>query len=160
MKIINCFAAAALVVGSTMLPISSTVANAATPTSTEIDAAAKQLGASYDSNYAAKDADAMSKLYAEDGTLVSPGGKVIHGRAALKNYYEQRFASGAQKHHITVGSTGSTGNGGFSIADFSVEVPSKKGDIRTERGHILAVFTKDVDGWHFLAVEPSVAPNE
>jgi uncharacterized protein (TIGR02246 family) len=133
-------------------------AHAAQPSQQEVSSAAARLGQLYDSNYAAKNANAMAQLYAEDGTLVSPGGKIITGRAALREYYEQRFGSGAKEHHIHVIEAGAQGNGGFSIADFSVQVPSGDGTFHQESGHIMAVYVKSADGWHFRAVEPSTVP--
>ncbi|MCA8251455.1 nuclear transport factor 2 family protein [Burkholderia multivorans] len=130
------------------------------PSAEEARAAAVQLGAMYDSNYQKKNAEAMAELYAEDGTLVSPGGKIIKGRAALKDYYEKRFASGAKQHHIHVLDAGAQGSGGFSISDFTVEVPKGDGSFKQESGHIIAVFLRDDSGWHLRAVEPSVAAHE
>jgi uncharacterized protein (TIGR02246 family) len=130
------------------------------PSQQEAQSAAARLGQLYDSNYAARNADAMAQLYAEDGTLVSPAGKLIKGRAALRQYYEERFGSGAKEHHIHVIDANAQGNGGFSIAEFSVQVPKGDGTFRQETGHIMAVYAKDSDGWHFRAVEPSVAPKE
>ncbi|WP_220444893.1 SgcJ/EcaC family oxidoreductase [Paraburkholderia sp. DHOC27] len=140
--------------------IPSANASASHPSSQEARAAAAKLGQLYDSNYAAKNADAMAQLYAEDGTLVSPAGKLIKGRPALRQYYEARFSSGAKEHHIHVIDANAQGNGGFSIAEFSVQVPQGDGTFRQESGHIMAVYVKDSDGWHFRAVEPSVAPKE
>jgi uncharacterized protein (TIGR02246 family) len=125
------------------------------PSLQEAQAAAAKLGQLYDSNYASKNADAMAHLYAEDGVLVSPGGKIIKGRAALRQYYEQRFSSGAKDHHIHVIDANVQGDGGFSIAEFSVDVPKGDGSFRQESGHIIAVYQKGDDGWHFRAVEPS-----
>jgi uncharacterized protein (TIGR02246 family) len=126
----------------------------------EARSAAEKLGQLYDSNYAARNADAMAHLYAEDGVLVSPAGKIIKGRAALKQYYEQRFSSGAKGHHIHVIDANAQGNGGFSISEFSVNVPNGDGTFRQEGGHIIAVFEKDDDGWHFRAVEPSTVAKD
>jgi uncharacterized protein (TIGR02246 family) len=134
--------------------------SASQPSLQEARSAAAQLGQLYDSNYAAKNADAMAQLYSEDGTLVSPAGKLIKGRPALRQYYEKRFSSGAKEHHIHVIEASVQGNGGFSIADFSVEVPKGDGTFRQETGHIIAVYVKDSDGWHFRAVEPSVVAKE
>jgi uncharacterized protein (TIGR02246 family) len=145
---------------ATFVLAGSTFAHAAQPSQQEAQSAATRLGQLYDSNYAAKDADAMAQLYAEDGTLVSPGGKLITGRAALKQYYEQRFGSGAKEHHIHVIDANAQGNGGFSIADFSVQVPKGDGTYREESGHIMAIYVKSSNGWHFRAVEPSVPPKE
>jgi uncharacterized protein (TIGR02246 family) len=135
-------------------------AKASLPSQQDAESAAAKLGQLYDSNYAAKNADAMAQLYAEDGMLVSPAGKVIKGRAALKDYYEKRFGSGAKEHHIHVVDADAQGNGGFSIAEFSVQVPKGDGTFRQESGHIVAVYVKSSDGWHFRAVEPSVAAKD
>lgn len=129
----------------------------AAPSQDDVTKAAIELAHQYDSNYAVKNADAMASLYTEDGTLVSPGGTVIKGHAALKKYYEGRFASGAKEHHIKVQSAETQGDGGFSISDFTVEAPKKDGSFHKESGHILAVIAKDASGWRFRAVEPSVA---
>ena len=147
---------AALFTGSTLACAATSDANASEPSSQEAQSAAAQLGQLYDSNYAARNADAMAQLYAEDGMLVSPAGKIVKGRAALKEYYEKRFSSGAKEHHIHVIEASAQGNGGFSIADFSVQVPKGDGTFRQESGQIMAVYVKESDGWHFRAVEPSV----
>jgi uncharacterized protein (TIGR02246 family) len=147
---------AALFIGNTLACAATSNANATEPSSQEAQSAAAQLGHLYDTNYAAKNADAMAQLYAEDGMLVSPAGKIIKGRAALKEYYEKRFGSGAKEHHIHVIDASAQGDGGFSVAEFSVQVPKGDGTFRQESGHIMAVYVKEGDGWHFRAVEPSV----
>jgi uncharacterized protein (TIGR02246 family) len=151
---------AALFTGSAPAFAATSDATASQPSLQEAQSAAATLGQLYDSNYAARNADAMAQLYAEDGVLVSPGGKIIKGRTALKQYYEQRFSSGAKDHHIHVIDANAQGNGGFSIAEFSVEVPKGDGTFRQESGHIIAVYEKDGDGWHFRAVEPSTVAKE
>jgi uncharacterized protein (TIGR02246 family) len=150
------FLLATLFIGNTLASAATSDANAPEPSSQDVQSAAAQLGHLYDTNYAAKNADAMAQLYAEDGMLVSPAGKIIKGRAALKEYYEKRFGSGAKEHQIHVIDASAQGNGGFSIADFSVQVPKGDGTFRLESGHIMAVYVKESDGWHFRAVEPSV----
>lgn len=149
-------AALLFLIGNTPAFAATSDVSASQPSLQEAQSAAAKLGQLYDSNYAAKNADAMAQLYSEDGTLVSPAGKLIKGRAALRQYYEKRFSSGAKEHHIHVIEASVQGNGGFSIADFSVEVPKGDGTFRQETGHIIAVYVKDSDGWHFRAVEPSV----
>jgi len=151
---------AAFFAASTLACAATPDANASLPTSQEAQSAAAKLGQLYDSNYAAKNADAMAQLYAEDGVLVSPAGKIVKGRAALRQYYEQRFSSGAKQHHIHVIDAQPQGDGGFSVAEFSVEVPKGDGTFRQERGHIVAVYVKESDGWHFRAVEPSTVAKD
>jgi ketosteroid isomerase-like protein len=113
-------------------------------------AAAKGLAAQYDSNYAAKDAEAMSRLYTEDGILVSPSGTIIRGRGALVEYYKNRFASGAHDHHLTVTDAHMEAGAGFAISHFSVMSPNQV------EGNLVAIYRHTPDGWHLRLVEPSI----
>jgi uncharacterized protein (TIGR02246 family) len=124
--------------------------------------AAVALGHDYDDFYSKKDVTGMASLYAIDGELVSPGGKIIKGRDALESYYRARFASGATGHKITIQETHRVGESGYSIATFSVSVPNTghPSEHHVENGHIAAVYTHDVTGWHFGLVQPSVTPTE
>jgi ketosteroid isomerase-like protein len=130
------------------------------PSSSTLQDAAVQLGHDYDNLYRAKDAAAMANLYSANGELVSPGGKLITGHDALQEYYRQRFASGAFGHKITVLETHPLGDAGYSIANFSVSVPTKgkPNSTHQEQGHITAVYVHDSAGWHFALVQPSVTP--
>ena len=119
-------------------------------------AAAKALAAQYDGNYAAKDADAMGRLYTEDGILASPSGKIIRGRQALVDYYKKRFASGAHDHHLSVIDAHVESGSGFAISHFSVQSPDAKGDTQTVEGNLVAIYRHMPDGWHLRLVEPSI----
>lgn len=135
---------------------SSSTAYAADVDQTELMNAAVTLGHGYDSSYAAKNPDAMAALYATDGVLVSPSGPLVRGQKALHDYYVDRFKSGAQGHKITVKEVHVTGSGGYSIADFSVNVPGKNGTLHKESGSLVAIYQHDANGWHLSLVEPSV----
>lgn len=134
----------------------------AIPPKATLQEAAVELGRRYDSDYRQKDVAGMAGLYAPDGELVSPGGKVIIGKSALEAYYRQRFASGATDHRITVDETHPVGDTGYSVSTFSVSVPGPgdSPDHHTERGHIAAVYAHDATGWHFALVQPGVTPTE
>ncbi len=131
-------------------------AQAAAVTEAELLRAATDLGHRYDARYAAKDAMGMAALYAPDGVLVSPGGAIIRGRDALKAYYVKRFASGAYGHAIKVVEVHVQGDGGYGIAEFSVNAPRANGQVRQERGHLVSVYRHDPDGWHLQLVVPSL----
>jgi uncharacterized protein (TIGR02246 family) len=140
-----------LLAASSIVPV-----RAAEVSEAELTQAAKDLGARYDANYAKKDAEAMAMLYATDGILVSPAGPIIHGREALKAYYTKRFASGAKGHAIKVVEVHVQGDGGFSLAEFSVAAPKGADGNKEVKGTIAAIYRHDADGWHFSLVEPSV----
>ena len=131
-------------------------ASAAAIQEAELMGAATDLAHRYDTNYAAKDPAAMAALYAPDGVLVSPAGPIVRGHEALLAYYTKRFASGAFGHAIKVGEVHVQGEGGYSLATFSVTVPRPTGELREEHGNIVAVYQRDADGWHMRLVEPSV----
>jgi uncharacterized protein (TIGR02246 family) len=130
---------------------------AANITQDELMKAATSLGHQYDSNYAAKSPEGMAALFEKDGVLVSPDGPEVRGQAALLDYYRKRFASGATGHHIDIREVHVQGNGGYSIASFSVNAPGAGGQSHEEKGSIVAVYQRDRDGWHMRLVEPSVA---
>jgi len=133
-----------------------TFAFAAPVTDDELLKAATDLGHRYDSNYASKNPEAMAALYENDGLLVSPAGPLVKGREALVDYYRKRFASGATGHHITVQEVHVQGDGGYSVASFSVNVKQPDGKTHVEKGKIVGVYQKDSDGWHMRLVQPSV----
>src|SRR5579859_4297793 len=108
--------------------------------------AAKALAAQYDANYAVQDAEAMAKLYTEDGILVSPSGTIIRGRGALVEYYKKRFASGAHDHHLTVTDAHMEAGAGFAISHFSVMSPNPV------EGNLVAIYRHTPDGWHLRLV--------
>jgi uncharacterized protein (TIGR02246 family) len=124
--------------------------------------AAVALAHDYDELYGRKDVTGMADLYAPDGELVSPGGKIIHGRTELEAYYRARFASGATGHKIDILESHGLGDAGYSVADFSVSVPTgdHSSQQHREHGHIAAVYAHDTTGWHFALVQPSTTPEE
>lgn len=133
---------------------------AAVSQQTSLQDAAVQLGHRYDALYRLKDAVGMAGLYAPDGELVSPAGKLIKGREALVTYYRKRFESGAFGHKIVVLEFHAIGNSGYSVSDFSVQAPvaGQPSKSHLEEGHIAAIYAHDQTGWHFALVEPSVTP--
>ncbi len=149
----------ALAVFIALFSVSTGSAFAAGVTETELMRAATDLGHQYDSYYAAKDPDGMASVYAGDGVLVSPAGPIVRGRAAIRDYYVRRFASGARGHAIKVLEVHVQGDGGYGINSFSVNVPGPSGSLHEEHGTIVAIYRHDADGWHMGLVGPSVAPN-
>ena len=139
-----------------MLGAAAAPALAAEVSEAELMQAATELGQRYDANYAAKNPVGMAELYATDGVLVSPSGPIVRGREALQAYYTKRFASGAQGHAIKVLEVHVQGDGGFGLAQFSVNVPRAGGQHQEVQGSILAIYHRDPDGWHMRMMEPSV----
>ena len=153
MKQVSAVALFAVLSGFSCSPVS-----AAGVTDAELLQAATELAHQYDTHYAAKDADGMASVYASDGELISPAGPIVRGRAALKDYYIKRFASGARGHAIKVQEVHVMGDGGYGINQFSVTVPGPGGSFHEEHGTIVALYRHDPDGWHMALVAPSVPP--
>src|ERR1700753_2978499 len=149
----------AIVLVTALFGIANSHAFAASVTDAELMQAATELGHQYDSHYAAKDPDGMASVYAADGVLISPAGPIVRGRAALRDYYVKRFASGARGHAIKVLEVHVQGNGGYGINSFSVNVRGSDGSLHEEHGTIVAVYRHDPDGWHMGLVGPNVAKN-
>jgi uncharacterized protein (TIGR02246 family) len=148
-----------LVVFAALFSVSNGAALADGLTETELMRAATDLGHQYDLHYAAKDPDGMASVYAADGVLISPAGPIVRGRAAIRDYYVKRFASGAQGHAIKVLEVHIQGDGGYGVNSFSVNVPGPGGSLHEEHGTIVAIYRHDPDGWHMGLVGPSVAPS-
>ena len=127
---------------------------------TELDLmqAATELGQRYDANYNDKNPAGMAALYSADGVLLSPAGPMVRGREALKAYYAERFASGAHGHAIKVVEVHVQGDGGYGIAQFSVDAPEAGGGLHEVSGRIVTIYQRDADGWHMHLVAPGVAP--
>jgi uncharacterized protein (TIGR02246 family) len=121
---------------------------------------AVDLARQYDANYAAANADGMAHVYAADGILVSPSGKIVRGRANLKTYYVARFAAGAKNHAITVTEVHVQGDGGYGLCKFAVTVRNHDGTERREEGNLVAVYKHAADGWHLALVIPSALPGK
>jgi len=122
----------------------------------DISNAAKALAAQYDAAYEARDAEAMGRLYTEDGILVAPSGTIHRGRGALIEYYKKRFASGARGHHLSVIDAHAEAGAGFAILHFAVQSPNAKGALHSVEGNLVAIYRHTPDGWHLRLVEPSI----
>jgi ketosteroid isomerase-like protein len=83
---------------------------------------------------------------------------MVRGREALKTYYTERFASGARGHAIKVVEVHVHGDGGYGIAQFSVDAPQANGGVREVTGRIVTVYQRDADGWRMRLVDAKEAP--
>jgi len=120
--------------------------------------AATELAKQYDTYYAAKDPDGMTKVYASDAILISPSGAVVRGTGGLKPYYQKRFASGAKDHATTITEVHVQGDGGYGIGHFAVTVPGPDGKDLRELGNLATVYQHEADGWHIKLLVPSTLP--
>jgi uncharacterized protein (TIGR02246 family) len=150
MKRFYTYSLLALLVGAAAAP-----ALAADVTESELVQAATELGRQYDANYNDKNPAAMAALYSLDGALLPPSGPIVRGREALATYYAQRFASGARGHAIKVVEVHVQGNGGYSVAQFSVMAPGANGGLHEVDGRIVAVYQRDRDGWRIRLLDAS-----
>jgi uncharacterized protein (TIGR02246 family) len=149
-----------LCAGLLLSPVMVTQAGAADLTQESLQKIATDLARQYDANYAAKNADGMTHVYASNAVLVSPSGKVVRGRAELKAYYTARFASGATNHKTTINEVHLQGDGGYGVGTFAVIVPGTDGKEQREEGNIVAVYMHSTDGWHLALVIRSTPPHK
>lgn len=141
-----------------LLIVAATVpAWAADLTEQDLMRAATELGRQYDANYNARNAAGMAGLYAPDGVFVSPG-PVVRGTAALRTYYQSRFALGATGHQTKIVEVHVQGDGGYGVGQFAVSVPAPGGAVREMHGNLAVVYHYGADGWHLRLVAASVPP--
>ena len=76
--------------------------------------------------YATLDADRVGQIYAEDALLLPPGGKILRGRAAIRDHYKQGFDSDRERGH--------TSRITFELVDRLVS-----GDVRNDYGYYTIV---------------------
>lgn len=148
-----------LCAGLLLSAVAVTQASAADLTQDSLRKIATDLASRYDANYAAKNADGMTHVYADNAILISPSGKVVRGSAELKAYYIARFASGAKDHKTTISEVHMQGDGGYGIGTFAVTVAGPDGKEHREEGNLLTVYMHAADGWHLALVIPNAPPH-
>jgi uncharacterized protein (TIGR02246 family) len=105
---------------------------------------------SYIESYNAKNGAAISKLYADDGMLVTAEGEVIRGPEAIA----ARFASLPMWPHleVTPGKVNVQGNMAWEAGKTTAHVTGEDGAMQTVAGHYLVVLELDRGQWRIKAL--------
>ena len=115
------------------------------------EAALKADPAAWFKAFNAGDADAVTKLYAEDGIVMAPNAPASVGRAAIREFIAsgiKEFKSAGlsfKDHTVTgVGVFGDTGwlSGTYSVANTAGQI--------AEKGKFLSVYRRTKEGWRLI----------
>jgi uncharacterized protein (TIGR02246 family) len=101
--------------------------------------------------YNAGDAEAIAKLYADDGVLMPPGAPAVMGRAAIQDFIagdiEKSKAGGLTQMNYTSTGVGVSGDVGWLSGTFSVTDTS---GATVDNGKFLSVYRRVAGDWQLI----------
>jgi len=95
----------------------------------------------------AKDSAKAAALYSPTGVVMPPNRALMRGRQFVQQYYDDRFADGASDLEMTTSDVSGQGNLAYASGDFRLNLVSKDGTKRRDRGKFLWVFRKNNNQW-------------
>src|SRR6186713_975265 len=95
----------------------------------------------------AKDSAKAAALYSTTGVVMPPNRALMRGRQFVQQYYDDRFAEGASDLEMTTSDVSGQGNLAYASGDFRLNLVSKDGTKRRDRGKFLWVFRKNNNQW-------------
>jgi uncharacterized protein (TIGR02246 family) len=139
-------------------------ARADEPAARKKDAAAiRQLYTEYDAAWNKGNVAAMAMAWTDDAEHVDPDGRVVEGRAAIKQDFEQRFATdlkGTRSQETITGIRFVTPE--VAVVDATYEVTGAvdaQGQSRPPlQGHYVDIWVKRAGAWYIAADRPTVRP--
>lgn len=95
----------------------------------------------------AKESAKAAALYSPTGVVMPPNRALMRGRQFVQQYYDDRFAEGASDLEMTTSDVSGQGNLAYASGDFRLNLVSKDGAKRRDRGKFLWVFRKNNNQW-------------
>ncbi len=95
-----------------------------------------------------KDVDRVASFWSDDGTITPPGAPVVVGKAAIRDFVAQSFATpGFHINWKTLQATVSQdGTMGYTTADSTMTFPGPDGKLVTVAGRGVAIWRRDSSG--------------
>ena len=127
---------------------------------TQIEQQLRQTEERWNEAYAARDAAALSGMYADDAVLAAPGANVLAGKEAIAKDMQAmasdpNFALGFESDRVAVAASGdlayTRGHYTMTMTDPATKAPF------TSKGNYLTVWRKQADG-SWKAVEDFITP--
>lgn len=124
------------------------------------EAAIRALDTNWSSAIGSKDADKSSSFYADNGTLLEPGGHKVTGKDAIAKSWAGLMAMpgfalsfAPQTIHVS-----QSGDLAYDLGTWQMTANDKKGKPQTSTGVYLVVWGKQSDGsWKVLVDGPTTA---
>ena len=95
----------------------------------------------------AKDSAKAAALYSTTGVVMPPNRALMRGRQFVQQYYDDRFAEGAAELEIQSTDVSGQGTLGYASGDYRLNLVSKDGQKRRDRGKFLWIFRENNGVW-------------
>jgi len=100
---------------------------------------------------AAGDADALARLYAPNAVLLTPQGKIVSGRDAIRAVFAANHALGPNKLRVVDAQADVDGNRALLLMSWELRIePANRPPIEA-RGRSMVYFTRSAEGWQIAA---------
>ena len=93
-----------------------------------------------------KDAKAASLLYAEEASLLPPNEPIVTGRENIEKYWQGALDAGTTNVSVSTISTGSNGDLGYEIGQFTLSYPGADGMMMVEKGKYTEILKRTANG--------------
>jgi ketosteroid isomerase-like protein len=95
-----------------------------------------------------RDVDRIVSFWTEDATVFPPGGPVVNGKAAIRDYVQKSLAIPGFRIHWSPASAAISADGtlGYTTGENSVTVPGPEGKVVTIMGRYATVWRRDQSG--------------
>jgi uncharacterized protein (TIGR02246 family) len=92
------------------------------------------------------DATAAAAIYAEDATLLAPAADVVHGRAAIEQFWRTGVETGITEVTLLALDVQHSGDLAFEVGRYELCVAPESGAPVVDRGRYLIVHRVEADG--------------
>ena len=98
------------------------------------------------------DPDAIAAIYTEDGQLLPPGRPSVHGRAAIREFWDALLQTGLKEVSLTTRDLFSHDSLASEVGAYCITILLAGADPVREQGKYLVVWQQQVDGsWQIAA---------
>jgi len=95
----------------------------------------------WESSFNAKDADAVAAIYTEEGQLLPPGGSVVNGKAAIRDFWANDIGTAWAKLTIKTESSGISGDWAWRAGPWTAE------STPVMTGKYVEIWKRSAEGW-------------
>jgi uncharacterized protein (TIGR02246 family) len=101
------------------------------------------------------DAEALTRLFADDGVLVATDREVVRGRQQLSSYFSSAFGAASSAPAITFTRTSAENRNGFGseTGRFEERVTGPDGGVTRVSGVYVTIYRRDLSGRWRIAIE-------
>ncbi|MBI2832865.1 MAG: nuclear transport factor 2 family protein [Acidobacteria bacterium] len=114
------------------------------------DPTLSKVSSEFEAAVNAHDAARAASTYAQDATMFPAGQPAVHGRRAIREWYEQAFAQGLTSLALKPESSRISGPLGYEAGAYTVTLKSPSGESTTVEGRYVVVLERQGGHWHVI----------